>query len=169
MSVVLRPAVPDDGEAIAAIWHGAWRDGHIGHVPETLHAHRHLVHFQERVPPRIPRTTVAVTAAGVVGFVTVHDDEVEQLFVAGAARGQGVADALLGHAEQAIAACHAVAWLAVVEGNTRARRFYERNGWRDVRGFDYAAEIRGGTLPVPCRRYEKRLTAAPASPAPSGA
>jgi GNAT superfamily N-acetyltransferase len=94
----------------------------------------------------------------VVGFVTVRDDEVEEVFVAAGARGNGTADALLRHAEQVIAARHEVAWLAVVDGNARARRFYERNGWRDVGGFDYAAEIAGGRLPVPSRRYEKRLT-----------
>jgi GNAT superfamily N-acetyltransferase len=168
VSVTLRPATTEDTDAVADIWHRAWGDGHAGHVPEALHAHRRLEHFRERVPPRIPRTAVAVGPAGVVGFVTVHDDELEQLFVASGARGQGVADALLRHAEQVIAAQHPVAWLAVVEGNARARRFYERNGWRDAGGFDYPAEIKGGTLAVPCRRYEKRLPAAPASPGPSG-
>ena len=157
-NVTLRPANAGDADAVARVWHDAWRDGHVGHVPETLHAHRRLEHFQERAPPRIPQTTVAVGPGGVVGFVTIHDDEVEQIFVAEGGRGQGVADALLRHAEQRIAARYPVAWLAVVEGNARARRFYERSGWRDVRGFDYPAEIRGGTLPVPCRRYEKRLT-----------
>jgi hypothetical protein len=55
---------------------------------------------------------------------------------------------------RAIATRFAAGWLAVVAGNARARRFYERNGWRDAGAIDYAAEIRGGTLPVPCRRYE---------------
>ena len=49
------------------------------------------------------------------------------------------------------------AWLAVAAGNARARRFYERSGWRDAGAFDYAAEIAGGTIAVPCRRYERRL------------
>jgi ribosomal protein S18 acetylase RimI-like enzyme len=153
--VTLRPARAEDARTVADIWHGAWRDAHVGHVPPALLDHRRLADFQERVPPRLPETTVAATSAGVVGFVVVREDEVEQIFVAGAARGQGVADALLEHAERVIAARFPVAWLAVVEGNARARRFYERNGWRDTRGFDYAAETRDGTLPVPCRRYEK--------------
>ena len=50
------------------------------------------------------------------------------------------------------------AWLAVVAGNARARRFYEKSGWHDAGGFDYPAEIKGGTIPVPSRRYEKGLT-----------
>jgi GNAT superfamily N-acetyltransferase len=157
-SVALRAATPEDAEAIATIWYLGWRDGHLGHVPDSLHEHRRLVHFRARVPPRVPRTTVATIASAIVGFVTVHDDEVEQVYVAERARGGGAAQALLRHAEEVIAAGFDTAWLAVVAGNARARRFYERNGWRDAGGFDYAAEITGGTIPVPCRRYEKRLT-----------
>lgn len=151
----LRAATEDDVEAIATLWHAGWLDGHLGHVPESLPRHRQLDDFRRRVPPRIPGTTVAVIDSAVVGFVTVHDDEVEQIYVAEKARGTGVADALLRYAEQVIAARYGVAWLAVVDGNARARRFYERNGWRDAGGFDYAAEIAGGTIPVPSRRYEK--------------
>lgn len=50
------------------------------------------------------------------------------------------------------------AWLAVVAGNTRARRFYERSGWRDVGAFDNTAwTAEGTTIPVPAGRYEKYL------------
>jgi ribosomal protein S18 acetylase RimI-like enzyme len=153
----LRPAAPDEVEAIAALWHQGWRDGHLGHVPEALEGHRRLVDFRKRVPPRLAQTTVAAGASGILGFVMLHDDEVEQLYVAAEARGTGVARALLEHAERAIALRYAVAWLAVAEGNARARRFYERSGWRDQGGLAYPAEIEGGTLLVPCRRYEKAL------------
>jgi hypothetical protein len=77
----LRDAALDDVKTIADIWHRGWRDGHLGHVPEALLPHRRLEHFRARVPPRIPATTVAVTDGELVGFVTIHDDEVEQLFV----------------------------------------------------------------------------------------
>jgi GNAT superfamily N-acetyltransferase len=153
----LRAATPDDVDAIASLWHDGWRDGHLGHVPEAIYQHRRLIEFQKRVPPRIPATTVASLASRVVGFVTVHDDEVEQVYVAENARGRGVATPLLRHAEQRIAARFDAAWLAVVAGNARARRFYERNGWRDAGAFDNAAEIAGGTMLVPCQRYEKQL------------
>jgi ribosomal protein S18 acetylase RimI-like enzyme len=153
----LRPATPDDVEAIAGIWHRGWGDGHLGHVPEALLEHRHYADFLERVPPRIPDSVVAEIAGRIMGFVTVRGDEVEQVYVAAEGRGTGVADALLSHAEGMVAARFDVAWLSVVEGNTRARRFYERSGWRDTGPHDYRAEIRGGTIPVPCRRYEKRV------------
>ena len=155
--LVLRAAKPDDVEAIATVWHDAWRDGHLGHVPEALLPYRRLDDFRQRVPPRLARTTVATIDSRVVGFVIVREDELEQLFVAGSARGSGAAGALLGHGEETIAARFDVAWLAVAAGNSRARRFYGRQGWRDVEALDYGAETPDGTIPVPCRRYEKRV------------
>jgi len=153
----LRPAVPEDGEAIAAVWHAGWADGHLGHVPDALVAHRRLDDFRRRVPARVPETTVAVAGDRVVGFVMLHGNEVEQIYVAREARGSGVADALLARGEQDAARRAPVAWLAVAAGNARARRFYERNGWTDAGPFDYAAEVEGGTMVVPCRRYTKRV------------
>jgi GNAT superfamily N-acetyltransferase len=153
----LRPAAPEDSEVIAQVWHSGWRDGHIGHVPDALLPHRQLEHFRRRVPPRLPGTTVATIAGQIVGFVTVKEDELEQMYVAAAARGTGVADVLMRHAEQVIARHFDVAWLSVAVGNARARRFYERSGWNDAAAMDYRAEIEGGTLPVPCRRYEKQV------------
>ena len=92
----VRPAVADDTAAIAAVWHAGWADGHLGHVPDELVAHRSLEHFGRLVPSRIAATTVAVGGDdAVIGFVTVHDDEIEQVYVHPDARGSGVAAALL--------------------------------------------------------------------------
>jgi GNAT superfamily N-acetyltransferase len=157
--IALRPATAGDVEAIASVWHSAWMDGHLGHVPEALVSDRTLPSFRLRVPARLDQTTVAVDAEGVVGFVTVHDDEVEQLFVAQRARGTGAAAALLRHGEQRIAAWFPTAWLAVVAGNARARAFYTRQGWTDGGPIDYEAETSTGRAIVPSHRYEKRLGA----------
>jgi len=154
----LRPATSEDAEDIATIWHRGWIDGHLGHVPEALIAHRRASDFRGRVPPRLPATTVATLDSRVVGFVTVHDDEIEQLYVAESARGSGVAAALLRRGEKVISAHYPLAWLAVAVGNARARRFYVRQGWIDAAHLDYAAETRSGPISVPCRRYEKRLS-----------
>ncbi len=124
-------------------------------MPEALIAHRELEAFRARVPERLATTVAAQIGTKIVGFVTVKDDEIEQLYVADSVRGSGVADALLTDGERAILARYSVAWLAVVAGNTRARRFYERNGWRDASAVSYAAQIANGSLVVPSRRYEK--------------
>jgi GNAT superfamily N-acetyltransferase len=155
--IVLRQANSADTAAIAHVWHGAWGDGHIGNVPEALHPYRTLEHFLTRVPPRIASTTVATIEGRVLGFVTVHDDELEQIFVAKEARGTGAASKLLRHGEAVIAKRFQLAWLAVVAGNDRALHFYQREGWYDAGPIDYAAEIEGGALRIPTRRYEKRV------------
>jgi hypothetical protein len=55
------------------------------------------------------------------------------------------------------AAGYAEAWLAVVVGNARARRFYERHGWADEGDLPYVVSAGGATYTSPCRRYAKRV------------
>ncbi|MEJ3656668.1 GNAT family N-acetyltransferase [Actinomycetes bacterium KLBMP 9759] len=160
VTVQLRPATPADAEAVARIWRDGWRDGHLGNVPDALLAARTPESFDVRAPQRVADTTVATVDGAVAGFVMVVGDEVEQVYVSSAYRGLGVADTLLAEAERLVAqAGHAAAWLAVVAGNARARRFYERNGWTDEGPFDYATSAEDVLLTVPCQRYVKPLSA----------
>ena len=154
----LRPARETDAAAIAAIWEQGWKDGHLGLVPEELAAARTEESFRTRAAQRVSDATVATVEGAVVGFVMVAGDEVEQVYVAAASRGTGVADLLMGEAERQVRANgYAAAWLAVIAANGRARAFYERSGWADEGPFDYAAAVEGGTIAVPCRRYAKPL------------
>jgi ribosomal protein S18 acetylase RimI-like enzyme len=154
--VHLRPATPGDAAAVAAIWEQGWRDGHLGNVPDTLVAARTPDSFRTRAADRVADTTVAVTGGRVAGFVMVVGDEVEQVYVSAEHRGSGIAATLLAEAERLVAAAgHRLAWLAVVPGNTRARRFYQRCGWRDEGPFDYPAVHNGQTIQVRCHRYTK--------------
>jgi GNAT superfamily N-acetyltransferase len=165
LQAVLRPATAADIEVVSDIWHRGWRDGHVGHVPDGLLPHRGPDDFHGRVPARLGTTTVATTRSGIVGFVMLHGDEVEQMYVDTPARGTGIAAQLLAHGEVVIGERHDRAWLAVVAGNVRARRFYERNGWAEVGAFDNPAWTTGGVMfPVPALRYEKRLTPAHGAP-----
>ena len=154
--MLIRRADRDDAAAVAEIWHLGWRDGHLGFVPEELLEVRTAESFRERASARIDEVTVAVVNDAVAGLVIVGGDEVEQVYVSTSHRGTGVADALLAEAERQVRANdHATAWLAVVAGNARARRFYERQGWRDEGPFLYAAETERGPIDVPAHRYTK--------------
>ena len=159
----IRPATGADMAAVADLWHEGWHAGHAGHVPAGLTDRRTPAAFHERTPPRVGDTTVAVTdpehaESALAGFVMVVGDEVEQLFVSPAWRGTGVAARLLAEAEGRIAAAgHDEAWLAVVEGNARARRFYEKCGWVDAGELPYEVTADGETFVSPCRRYVKRV------------
>jgi GNAT superfamily N-acetyltransferase len=150
----LRTAETGDLEAVAAIWSAGWHDGHGGHSPEELTRARTEASFRDRAADRLGDTTVAELDGSVAGFVVVRGDEVEQIYVAAEQRGTGLAVRLL-HAAAGIVAegGHRRAWLAVVSGNARARRFYERSGWIDEGAFDYPAEGPHGPIAVPCHRY----------------
>ena len=158
--VALRRARDEDAEAVAKIWYDGWRDGHLGHVPDNLVMVRTKESFQSRAADRVGDTVVAVVDDAVAGFVMVVGDEVEQVYVSEQHRGRGVAVLLLAEAERLVAVNgNERAWLAVVDGNVRARRFYERNGWTDEGVFDYPAASAAGPVPVPVHRYVKRVAA----------
>ena len=156
---VIRPATDEDVDDLARIWHEAWGDGHRGNVPDALVRHRGRDQFTPRAAERIATSWVGEVGGRPVGFVTVLEDEIEQIFVDSTARGSGMAGLLLERGQRAIRdAGHANAWLAVVAGNARARAFYEKSGWRDVGPFDYQAQTDDGPIDVPCRRYEIDLS-----------
>lgn len=151
-NIDVRPATADDAEQVAEIWYRGWQDGHLGNVPDELTAARTKASFWERAPQRVGDTTVAIVDGAVAGFVMVVADEVEQVYVSADHRGTGVAATLLKAAEDHVAKNgHDRAWLVVVPGNTRARKFYERNGWVDEGLFDHRAV----NVSVPAHRYAK--------------
>ena len=152
----LRPGEATDIEAIEAIWIPGWLEAHEGRVPDELLEHRSPEQLAARVPSMIADATVALVDGGVAGFTVVRDDQVEQMYVGREFRGSGAAAALLTEAESQIATSFDRAWLAVVAGNGRAIAFYERQGWSDRGGFDHVTWTPdGGTIAVPCRRFEK--------------
>lgn len=155
---MIRPATVADAAAVARIWEAGWRDAHIGHVPDELVRVRTSESFRSRAVQRVPDTAVAQVEGQLAGFVMVDGDEVDQVYVDAAHRGSGVARPLLEEAARLVAvAGHQRAWLAVVTGNARARRFYEREGWTDDGPFRHDAPIEGGSIPVECRRMVKEL------------
>jgi ribosomal protein S18 acetylase RimI-like enzyme len=158
---ILRPATPDDVDAIAAVFHEGWHDAHPGRVPDGLTERRTPEAFYARVAQRVAETdetTVAEVDGTVAGFVMVHEDEAEQVYVDRAFRGSGVASLLLTEAERQIAVGgHETAWLVVVRGNDRAQAFYAKQGWLDEGDYDYPVTALGEHFISPCRRFTKRL------------
>ena len=160
MTISIRRAVYADADHLAAIWQAGWRDAHLGRVPDALVRARTSDTFASRARANIPATLVATVDETIAGFIVIVGDELEQVYVDATHRGSGVATELLGAAERAIEeAGFPSAWLAVVAGNQRARRFYERNGWVDEGDFTYRASVENGLIDVPCRRYTKRFRA----------
>lgn len=160
---MFREPVAADAAAIARIWWEGWNDGHLGHVPDELVNARTEQSFLDRARQRIETgnigNIVVVVDDVVGGFAMVVDDEVEQVYVDARHRGTGLAEGLLHEAEQLVRGNgHATAWLAVVEGNARARRFYERNGWSNEGPFIHSAPDAEAPISVPALRYTIDLT-----------
>jgi len=136
LTVDLRPAVPADLAAVAAVFRDCWQGPYAAFLPSRLahlydgEAAVHLWRPQLEAPWHGYRVTVAVTdrVVGVVG-VRSGDGFLGSLYVDPADQGRGVGRLLFEHARSR---CHAVGtgqmrWWVFAD-NLAGRRFYEGFG-----------------------------------------
>ncbi len=149
--IVVRPAEPGDADGMGRIHVAAWRWAYAGVMPSSfldgldpvISADRwRSVLAGDTTPPDGLRVRVAVAELdGRVAAMTsfgdgrdrAPDDPTGELWMLNAhpdAFGTGAATALIDEAVRRLAVDHERAFLWVVEDNPRARRFYEREGWR---------------------------------------
>jgi len=151
--LAIRPAGPGDGAAIAAVQRRAWRTGYRGLLADAFLDDLDFSYLgaywtgRATVAPT-PRHRLLVAGPrgevhGVVDAGPSRDDdvpvgadglpetgEVRSLYVDPSVQGGGLGSALLAAATDVLVAqgsAELVLW--VVEGNARARGFYERRGW----------------------------------------
>jgi RimJ/RimL family protein N-acetyltransferase len=113
--------------------------------------------------PDVDVFVVSRRAGLIEGFAALRDDELLHFGTALDTWGSGLAQEV--HAEliaRWVAAGHESAWLRVFDRNQRARRFYERLGWRPT------AQVSFGEYPPypPLVHYEISLVSS-RSPSPS--
>jgi GNAT superfamily N-acetyltransferase len=136
--VWLRPARPGEADTLADLQAASATIGfaHIfGDEPFPLdRTRRRWRSFGGQV-------VVAEESGRIVGFVAFGEQELDALYVHPERWGRGIGDRLLAAAGSASA-------LWVLEANTRARRFYERRGWRS----DGSAQVVFGVPEVRYRR-----------------
>lgn len=121
MNVTYSAAVAADGDAIARIM-SDWHD-EVRWMPR-LHAQVENLDVGQWL---IEVTDVSVVRANgaVIGFLARQGRDIQALFIAPRARGQGVGRGLLALAKQTSARLG----LWTFQANRRARRFYARNGF----------------------------------------
>ncbi len=123
--IELRPAVPEDAEGCATVFND-WVDA-TPWMPRVHDRSDVLRHFHTFVLPQ-RRVTVA-DRDGVVGFIALGDSHVDGLYLAPAARRQGVGTALIATAK---AASPAGLTLHTFVANTAARAFYAAQGFVEL-------------------------------------
>jgi putative acetyltransferase len=123
--VTVREAQASDISAMAAVAERSYRAGFRGILDEEVLATRTAEFFARRFEIDRERMRVVEAEGQIVGFSLVTDGHVDMLFVDPDAAGQGAGSALLRDAE-AIGA----KTLESFRDNHRARRFYEKHGWR---------------------------------------
>jgi GNAT superfamily N-acetyltransferase len=163
----VRPATPDDTYDVARVQVRSWQSAYRGLIdqayldslePETW-AGRYTF---GRIGIQLPSTLVAVNGSTICGLATTglcrdgdlsNFGELMAIYVDPAYVGTGVGRLLIAAARvrlRGVGVRQAALW--VLDGNARARRFYERDGWR----FDGARRTRTyGSAPVEEVRYRR--------------
>lgn len=164
----VRPAVPADAYDVARVHVRSWQSAYRGLIAQdyldslTPEAWAGRYTFG-RMGLRLPSTVVAVDGPTICGLATTGlcDDpastcgELMAIYVDPAQLGTGVGCLLLTAARERlrrVGVAEALLW--VLDGNMRARRFYERDGWR----FDGARRtVTFGGCPVEQLRYRRSV------------
>jgi ribosomal protein S18 acetylase RimI-like enzyme len=159
-SDLVREGTPADAQAVARVHVRAWQTAYAHVFPaerlDALSVERRAEQHREWPP------LVAEEAGAIVGFVSVGtsrdddaDGELFAIYVDPEYWGRGVGRELMTAGEERLRELgHADAILWVLEDNPRARRFYDRAGWRHD-GTTRPIEIFG--IVVPEVRYRKRF------------
>jgi len=125
-----RRATPDELPALARLWEAGWHDAHDGLVPPALVALRTSESFRERLWSMGDALRIAGPPGDPLGLCVVKGEDIDQLYVAPAARGTGLAATLLANGEARLAAAGvSVGAIACAIGNDRALHFYRKHGW----------------------------------------
>ena len=154
----VRAAEAAEIDHLAKVWFDGWQDAHARILPAELTRMRTLESCRDRLQAALADVRVVGPFPTPLGFCMLKGDELYQLYVSAAARGAGVAAALVADAEARLTADGVeLAWLACAVGNERAARFYEKCGWRRAGTVVYQPDAANGMPPLEVWRYEKDL------------
>lgn len=148
-----------DVEAVAALWHEGWHDGHGALVSEDVVIERTADIFSMRLRALMADSFVAVVDDTIAAFGALHDDEVDQFFVGRPFRGTGLAKLFLSVLEGALAARGIEeVMIQCAAGNRRAHAFYAGAGYADTGIFDLPAWTSDGRISrFPTHIFRKTL------------
>ena len=133
---MVRPAQPEEAEALAALGLAAWLRGIAPLVPQEvvarMAADNPFLPFMRAMGPRLLVAVVDGRAAG-IGASEQDDDTISDLWVAPECEGRGAGSALVRALEAQIAGRgHERAQINVAAQNARAFGLYRHLGYREM-------------------------------------
>ncbi|QPH54925.1 GNAT family N-acetyltransferase [Pontivivens ytuae] len=131
--MITRQAAPDEADAVASIARAS-RAHFLPYLPVLHSPEEDRAHFRGRVFSKC-EVWVAEGEAGPIGFCAFREGWIDHLYLLPPYVGRSIGTALLNRAKDR----HAYLQLWVFQQNSRAIRFYERNGFRKVRETDGAS------------------------------
>lgn len=138
--MIVRVAGEGDVAGAAAVASASYRAAFAPILEAAELARRTPGSFVPRFADSLARLRVAEDGGRILGFSLVTGTHLDMLFVDPAAQGSGAGRALLAEA----VACGACS-LECFRANVPARRFYERAGWVQTRGYSrpFAGQLHG--------------------------
>ncbi|MGI9602622.1 MAG: GNAT family N-acetyltransferase [Acidimicrobiales bacterium] len=124
--VIVRSMDPAELDAVAELWWHSLNDSTSWLRPDQKHNKVDSQNFFRKVVAQRCELWVADRDGTLVGVLALQGDELDRLYIATEAQGQGVGSALLAHAK---ALSPDGLMLVTLERNTQARRFYEHHGF----------------------------------------
>jgi len=155
--IVVRDAIASDADALGRVHVEAWRAAYRGMMPDhflaSLDPAVRAARWRERLANRIEGRAMFVVQGDIglpYGFAGVGPARDE--------RGTGASSALLARATEVLRDFgHLEAILWVLRQNARARRFYEREGWKQTGDRRDTISENGFTFEVDELRYGRAL------------
>ena len=126
MRLVLRRGTDNDVDAVAELYVRA-RKAAAPAIPMMVHTSEETRSWIARRVVLLTELWLAETDGALAGMLVLDDAWVDQLYVEPALTGRGIGGELIALAKRARPGG---LWLWTFESNVRARRFYERHGFR---------------------------------------
>lgn len=118
--------LPSDYAELLSVWENSVRATHNFISEEDIAFFKPII--IEQAFPNVILHCMKNTADAIVGFIGVHSEKIEMLFILNEYRGQGIGKALFKH----VLNCHSINKVGVNEQNPQAVGFYEAMGFKVV-------------------------------------
>ncbi len=124
--MIVEHVLPDDYQEMLVVWENSVRATHDFISDEDIEFFKPII--IEQAFPAVELRCVKNSGGAIVGFLGVHEQKIEMLFILNEARGTGIGKTLLAYATNELSANK----VDVNEQNPQAVDFYQHMGFKIV-------------------------------------